>query len=129
MRFMKVFLAVIICKLLYFIGSLIGRGSSLPGQVALAICPGALESLKLPKIIIAVTGSNGKTSTTELLAHTLARCGMSVGWNHEGSNQIEGVATLLFRIASLSGKVKRDALVFECDSVMPEKRSRLSGHR
>jgi len=110
-----VFIAVAVCKVLYFIGSRVGRGSSLSGQVALRLCPRALERLKLPERIIAVTGSNGKTSTVEFIARALEADGMSVGWNHEGSNQIEGIATLLLRIATLGGSVRRDALVLECD--------------
>ena len=112
---MRVFLAVLICKILYFIGSKMGRGSSLSGQIALKICPGVLKRLRLPKTIIAVTGSNGKTSTAELIARALTENGKSVGWNHEGSNQTEGIATLLLRIATFGGKVRRDALVLECD--------------
>ena len=108
-------IAVAICKILYFIGKIVGRGSSLPGQIALKICPGALGRLKLPETIIAVTGSNGKTSTVELIARALEANGKSVGWNHEGANQIEGVATLLLRMATPGGAVKRDALVLECD--------------
>jgi len=111
----KVFIAVAICKALYFIGSRVGRGSSLSGQIALKVCPGVLARLKLPKTVIAVTGSNGKTSTVEFIARALEAGGMSVGWNHEGSNQIEGVATLLLRTASFGGKVRRDALVLESD--------------
>jgi len=111
----KVFIAVVICKVLYFVGKLVGKGSSLPGQIALKVCPDVLGSLKLPKIIIAVTGSNGKTSTAELIAHALEQSGLSVGLNHEGSNQTEGVATLLLRVAAFSGAIGRDALVLECD--------------
>jgi len=79
------------------------------------ICPGALARLKLPETIIAVTGSNGKTSTVELLVRALESGGKNVGWNHEGANQIEGVATLLMRLANFRGLVKCDAIVFECD--------------
>ena len=112
---MRLFLAIAVCKILYFAGRLTGKGSSLPGRVALALYPDALKKIKLPKTIIAITGSNGKTSTTEMVAHALSAGGLSVGWNHEGANQIEGVATLILRVATLSGAVKCDALVFECD--------------
>ena len=112
---MKVFFAVFICRILYFIGKRLGRGSSLPGKVVLKVFPGVLRQLRLPEIVIAVTGSNGKTTTTELIADALSDSGMSVGWNHEGSNQTEGIATLLLRISSFGGKVKRDAIVMECD--------------
>ena len=112
---MKMLIAVIICKILYIIGKLIGRGSSLPGKIALKICPDALKKLKLPGIIIAVTGSNGKTTTVEMIAHALETEGLQIGCNREGSNQTEGIATLLLRTATLGGEVKRDALVLECD--------------
>jgi len=113
--FLKVFLAVFICKILYFTGKLVGKGSSLPGKIVLRIFPGVLGQLKLPETVIAVTGSNGKTSTTELIAHALKSAGKNVSWNHEGSNQTEGIATLLLRCASFSGKVRSDAVVMECD--------------
>ena len=112
---MRLFLATLMCKLLYLIGRLVGKGSSLPGRVALAVCPNALSRVRLPKTIIAVTGSNGKTSTTELLAHSLKANGLNVGWNHEGANQIEGVATMILRNSSFGGAVKCDALLFESD--------------
>ena len=45
---MRVFLAIVVCKLLRFIGKLVGKGSSLPGQYALKICPDVLGRVKLP---------------------------------------------------------------------------------
>ena len=112
---MKKFLTILICKLLRFAGKLIGKGSSMPGQVALKICPDILERVQLPPYIIAITGSNGKTSTVEMIAHILTRSGKSVAWNREGSNQIEGVTTMVLSNATLSGKVKSDILLIESD--------------
>ena len=87
----------------------------MPGKVVLKLFPGVLRCLKLPEIVIAVTGSNGKTSTAELIVHVLKASGKTVAWNFEGSNQTEGVATLLLRSTSLGGKVLQDAVVMECD--------------
>ena len=112
---MKIFFAVFVCKILYFIGRRVGKGSSFPGKVVLKVFPGVLKQLKMPGTVIAVTGSNGKTTTTEMIVHALEAGGIRVGWNREGSNQTEGIATLLLRIASLTGKVKCDAVVMECD--------------
>ena len=108
-------LTIIVCKLLAFVGKLVGKGSSLPGKIALKLCPNILSRLTLPKNIIAVTGSNGKTSTVEMLAKVLQDGGKKVVYNKEGSNQIEGVTTLLLKSATLSGKVNGDVVLLESD--------------
>jgi UDP-N-acetylmuramyl tripeptide synthase len=108
-------ITILICKLLSFVGKLIGKGSSLPGKVALKLCPNILTKLTLPKDIIAITGSNGKTSTVEMVAGILNAAGKEVVYNKEGSNQIEGVTTMLLNNATLSGKVKGDIVLLESD--------------
>ena len=112
---MRKFLAIVVCKLLRFAGKLVGKGSSLPGKYALKLCPDILRRVELPEHIIAVTGSNGKTSTVEMIAAILRKGGKTVVYNEEGSNQIEGVTTLVLTNASLSGKVKADVLLLESD--------------
>ena len=112
---MRKFLAIVICKALRFVGKLVGKGSSLPGKYALKICPDILSRVQLPPHIIAVTGSNGKTSTVEMIAAILRADGKHVVYNEEGSNQIEGVTTLVLTHATLGGKVKADVLLLESD--------------
>lgn len=112
---MKKFLAILLCKLAHAVGKPLGKGSSLPGKLALKLCPDILARLALPDAIVAVTGSNGKTSTVELLAHILTQNGKTVAYNKEGSNQIEGVTTFLLCAATLGGSVKRDVVLLESD--------------
>ncbi len=112
---MRTFLAILICKLGRFVGKLMGKGSSMPGKVALKICPDILSRVQLPPHILAVTGSNGKTSTVEMIAAILRADGKTVVYNEEGSNQIEGVTTLILTHATLSGRVKADVLLIESD--------------
>ncbi len=112
---MRKFLAIIVCKLGRFVGRLVGKGSSMPGKFALKICPDILARVQLPPHIIAVTGSNGKTSTVEMIAAILRADGKNVVYNEEGSNQIEGVTTLVLTHATLGGKVKADVLLIESD--------------
>ena len=112
---MRKFLAIVICQITKKICKLVGRGSSFPGQIALKICPDILSRIDLPENIVAVTGSNGKTSTVEMIHAVMEKAGMSVAYNFEGSNQIEGVTTLVLSNCDLSGKFKKDALLLETD--------------
>ena len=108
---MRKFLAILVCKLGRAVGKLVGKGSSMPGKFALKICPDILARVQLPSHIIAVTGSNGKTSTVEMIAAILRAGGKTVVYNEEGSNQIEGVTTLVLTHASLTGRVRADVLL------------------
>ena len=112
---MRTFLAIVLCKLGRFAGKLVGKGSSLPGKLALKVCPDILSRVRLPAHIIAVTGSNGKTSTVEMIAAILRADGKNVIYNQEGSNQIEGVTTLILTHATLRGRVRADVLLLESD--------------
>lgn len=112
---MRKFLAIVVCKLGRFVGKRIGKGSSMPGKFALKICPDILARVQLPPHIIAVTGSNGKTSTVEMIAAILRADGKNVVYNEEGSNQIEGVTTLVLTHATLGGRVRADVLLIESD--------------
>ena len=112
---MRKFLAIVVCKLGRFVGKLVGKGSSMPGKFALKICPDILRRVQLPPHIIAVTGSNGKTSTVEMIATVLRAQGKNVIYNAEGSNQVEGVTTLILTHATLGGKVNADVLLLESD--------------
>ena len=112
---MRKFLAILVCKLGYAIGRRIGKGSSLPGKVALKICPDILSQVQLPRHIIAVTGSNGKTSTVEMIAAILRSDGKNVVYNKEGSNQTEGVTTMVLTHSTFGGKMKADVLLIESD--------------
>lgn len=109
------FFVILISKILSFLGRLIGRGSSLPGLIALKLCPDIAGRLKLPETVVAVTGSNGKTSTTELIKKAALAAGKRVVCNSEGSNQTEGVVTALLNASTLTGRVKADVVVLESD--------------
>jgi len=108
-------LAIIVCKLLHWIGKRMGKGSSLPGRYALKLCPDVLGRVRLPERIVAVTGSNGKTSTVEMIAAVLRARGLDVVYNAEGSNQIEGAATLILCHCTLGGRMRGDVLLLESD--------------
>ncbi len=106
---------ILINKLVYFIGKLVSKGSSMPGKISLKLDKNILTKISLPENIVMVTGSNGKTSTTEIINSILTKNGYKVGCNMEGSNQIEGVTTVILNSCNLFGKVKKDVLVLEVD--------------
>lgn len=43
---MKKLFTIIVCKVLKFVGGLLGKGSSLPGQIALKLCPDILGRIR-----------------------------------------------------------------------------------
>lgn len=108
-------LIILINKFIYFVGKIMHKGSSMPGKIALKLDKNILKKVKLPKDIIMVTGSNGKTSTTEIINNILTKNGYKVGYNIEGSNQIEGATTVILNSCNLIGKVKKDILLLEVD--------------
>lgn len=112
---MRKFLAIFICRMATFVGKLVGKGTSMPGKIALKVCPDILKRIQKPKTIVAVTGSNGKTSTVEMIASVLRASGKTIAYNAEGSNQIEGVTTLILNSCTWGGKMKQDVLLIESD--------------
>ena len=45
-----------------------GRGGSFPGVLGLKMDPHFLEKFVMPPIVVLVTGTNGKTTTSNLIA-------------------------------------------------------------
>lgn len=109
------YIAVFLSKIAAFVLGLLGRGTDLPGRLALKLCPSLFSRFKIKGTVIAVTGSNGKTSTAGLIAGALQGCGRTVLHNKKGSNLTGGVATVLCRGCSLSGKINTDFVVLEVD--------------
>lgn len=70
---------------------------------------------KLEGKIIAVTGTNGKTMTNNLIGKILRDNGNTVITNAEGNNMETGILSVLIKNCTLSGRVKADYLVFETD--------------
>lgn len=95
---------------------LLGRNATyLPGKLALKICPDFLAHLTPPKTVIAVTGTNGKTTVSNLLTSILEKNGYAVTNNGLGSNVQAGVTTTLLADSSVLGKAKKEIAVLEVD--------------
>lgn len=108
-------IAVIIGKIVYIIGKPFGRSTNLPGIIMLKICPDALSRFKMPQKTVCVTGTNGKTGTSNLITHIIRNSGKSVINNSKGSNMATGLVSALVTDSTLSGKIKSDVAVLEVD--------------
>lgn len=93
------------------------NGTNFPGIVAIRICPNFLRYIELPNRIIGITGTNGKTTCSNLLNDSLTFLGEKVLNNSAGSNTITGITTSLIRSVSLTGKHKYGTAVFEIDEL------------
>ena len=89
--------------------------SHFPGVVALKICPDFLKNVKKANLVIAVTVTNGKTTTTNLIADFFEDNGLSVATNRLGANIDTGVATTLSSSVNIFNKTKKEVVVLELD--------------
>jgi len=74
-----------------------GAGTQVSGRVMLAIAPHLLADVAAGRRVAIVSATNGKTTTTRLLAEALRACGVDVVSNHTGANMPAGVAAALGR--------------------------------
>lgn len=112
---LRFILALLVGKCAAFLLRLAGRGSHIPGVLVQKICPDALSRFQMPELVICITGTNGKTGTSNLVTHLLRSGGMTVANNSEGSNMASGLLTTLTVNSTLGGKVRTDAAVLEVD--------------
>lgn len=112
----RYFIALWAAKMVFVLLRLLKRNATMyPGYIALKICPDYLARTKKSPNVLCVTGTNGKTTTTNMVADILSQSGMKVVSNRYGSNINTGVATALTHSVSVFGKPKIDALVLEVD--------------
>ena len=112
---MRLFIAICVCRVLYFIGRLVGKGTAKPGDIARIICPNVLKRLKFDGKVICITGTNGKTTTSNMVTHILRENGYSVINNSFGSNMLGGITTAILNDCTFKGEVKADFSVLEID--------------
>ena len=72
----------------------LGAGSVVAGRVALAVTPGVLAGLAAGRTSVVVTGTNGKTTTSHLVAAALGGRG-AIAHNSAGSNMADGAVAAL----------------------------------
>lgn len=94
-----------------------GGGSAMPGLVAERVDPSFLAHALagIPGGIVVVSGTNGKTTTTKMLAALMRAHGKRVFTNPTGSNFTRGVISSMLGELPLSGRLDADVAVLELD--------------
>ncbi len=127
----RAFLAICLCKLLRLFSRLVHRGgTAMPGRWALKLCPNLLSILARGVKTVAITGTNGKTTTSRMIEQGFADANLSYFANRSGANLLSGVTTEFVMNSTLFGKCRKEYAVIECDEaaavkVFPQLRPRL----
>lgn len=115
---MRRILAIWIGKILGIAGRLAGKKSSSgPGAAALKIYPPLISDMnvRVRKKIIVTCGTNGKTTTNNVICSALESKGYRVLCNRVGANMLTGVATAYIDATDIFGRVKADYACLEID--------------
>lgn len=113
MKKLLILLGKIIIKVLHLFHR---NAGNLPGIILWHLSKQRCCSIfKVDCPIIAVTGTNGKTSVTNCIAQLFEKSGKKVIINREGNNLDTGICSLLLRHCDMSGHVKADYLILETD--------------
>ena len=110
--------AVYAAKVIEKISRLLGKqGVTWSGKIALMIDPKILSELAgdVREKIFVVCGTNGKTTTNNLLCSTLEAQGKKVVCNHTGSNMLNGCVSAFVLAAKWNGKLDADFACIEVD--------------
>ena len=92
-------------------------GTAFPGLVMERTDPGFLARTlnRLPRGVIVVSGTNGKTTTTKMVVQLLREQGLKVFTNRTGSNFVRGVLASLLTEVDAAGRLDADIAVLELD--------------
>ena len=116
-RIFEFYLSLIIARLAYWAIRLLNRssGTSFVGMMTLKICPDFLAHCRkyIKKDVITITGTNGKSTTSGIIAHILEVANQNVIHNLKGANMLTGVANVF--ALSVKPFTRFDYAVIESD--------------
>ena len=105
----RALIAIILCKALRLASRILHRGgTAMPGRIALRVCPELLGILAKDVKTIAITGTNGKTTSARMVEEAFMERKMSYFANRSGANLISGVTTEFVMNCSITGRMKRN---------------------
>ena len=113
---MKNKILIIFLKIINVILKILGKqGGNVIGKIAKKLNPNILKIFKVNCPVIAVTATNGKTSTNNCISYTLEQSGYKVVSNKEGNNMETGIISTLIKNCKINGEIKADYITFEVD--------------
>ena len=113
---LQTIVSVASCKLTRALLRRTGRGgTAIPGIVALKLSKNVLSVPARGMKIIVVTGTNGKTTTCNMIAHAITSAGYPCLLNKSGANLLHGIASDLLCSTDWQGRPKYPYAVLECD--------------
>ncbi|SFN88526.1 Mur ligase family protein [Mycetocola miduiensis] len=110
-------LPILAGRLTRFVTRLRGGGSAMPGVVVQKLAPNVMRDVasQLPYGVVFVLGSNGKSTTTNLLSAIMREHGLKVFTNPSGANMPQGIASAMLAETSLTGRMDADIAILEID--------------
>ncbi len=115
---MRKILAIIIAKIAIALAKLMGhKGTNFGGEIALRICPDILAwfGSQVKKKIILVTGTNGKTSTNNMIYSMIRQSGHTCVCNKLGANLDSGLISAFINSCTLTGRIDAEYASLEVD--------------
>ena len=88
-----------------------GNGIVIAGRLILKFAPNAVEKIARNKRVVLISGTNGKSTTSKLIAEAL-RTKFSIAHNHTGANLFSGIA------AALGAAPDAEVAVLEVDEMV-----------
>ena len=113
---LRFYISVVGAKVLIKLMRLLRRNATnLPGEIMLIFYPKLLQHFDMPENVIAVTGTNGKTTVSNMINNILRSNGVDTINNSFGGNVDTGIASLLLDNCTLKGGFKKSTAVLEVD--------------
>ena len=93
------------------------QGATLAGKIALKMDPNILKDLsgQVREKIFVVCGTNGKTTTNNLLCSAIEAEGKKLVCNNTGSNMLQGIVSAFVLAAGIIAKLDADYACLEVD--------------
>ena len=91
------------------------NGGNLPGKIAKKMNKNIIEYFNIKGKVIAVTATNGKTTTNNCIKYMLEKNGKKVVSNADGNNLETGIISELIKNCKLNGDIDCDYLTLEVD--------------